>query len=61
MPWGEAHSRGAGTTQEVAEAHQALDKWNIPSGSLAVRAIEAAERMQKVIDILDKNRNGLRG
>lgn len=50
MGWGEPKMPGAGTTKQIEEAHKALDALGIKAGALAVRAIEAAE----IIDRYDK-------
>lgn len=56
MGWAEAHSRGAGTTGQVEDAHWAFDAVGIPSGPLAVRALAAVGKLASNADTIDELR-----
>jgi hypothetical protein len=47
MGWGERRKPSPGTDEQIADAHAALDAAGIRPGPLAVRAIEAAAKLDR--------------
>lgn len=48
MGWAEQHPTGAGTTQQVADAHAALDAVGVAAGPLAVRTLAAVGMLDRL-------------
>lgn len=59
MSWGQPHSRGAGTTAQIEEAHEALDSLGLhKNGTLAERVIEIV-RLTHVFEDIERRYNSL--